>query len=360
MKIKILTLIIAFVCLWICGHSQAKETQKLLVEGQVVDYMARPVEGAQIAVYEQVYRNGEDSAYMIAPIVKTDRQGRFALQADVPTQYRTFIIARNKELALAWDVLFNSNKAEKGHFLLVLEKACTVTGIVVDSNNKTVSSAIVQALPKTSYLSRLEQSLILAPKEWFTTKTDSQGRFQFNQFAADVSCDFWVKTQRLGSMYKYTTHMLSSCGFEVWRPDIRLVLPREGGIKGHVVEAETCSPVGDVELTIKADREREDISNLYRTRMIMTDTNGVFECTGLPEGKHKIQLAESENETDQWTAKPVEVNVAAGRTSDDVKVLLEKGGLIECMVRDSGNKQPLAGMHVSVYSKAGSAEPVTD
>ena len=360
MKIEILKVLFALICLCVCGHSQAKDSRKMPIEGRVIDYMARPVEGAEVAVYEQVYRNGEAAAKMIAPIAKTDRQGCFVLQADVPTQYRIFIIARNKELALAWDVLFNSNKAEKGHFLLVLEKASTVTGIVVDSNNKTVSGAIVQALPKTSYLSRLEQSPILAPKEWFTAETNSQGRFQFCQFAADVSCDFWVKAPQLGSTYKYTTHNQNCCGFEVWRSDIRLVLPQEGDVKGRIVEAETNKPIEGVELTVQADRDREDISNRYCVRTVTANAKGVFECAGIAEGKNKIQLAAPENETASWIAKPVEVNVVPGRPSDDVKVLLEKGELIECTVREHVSEQPLAGMHVSAWGEAGSARSITN
>ncbi len=137
MKMKIFRLIVAFVCLAVCGHIQAKDSQKLPIEGQVVDYMARPVEGAEVAVYERIYLNSEESANMIAPIVKTDQQGRFSLQADVSSQYGTFIVARKEGLALAWDGLnYSGNTKEKGHFLLVLEKANTVTGLVVDHAGK--------------------------------------------------------------------------------------------------------------------------------------------------------------------------------------------------------------------------------
>lgn len=361
MKMEILKLIVAFVCLSVCGHIQAKDSRKLPIEGQVVDYMAKPVAGAEVVVYEQVYRNGEQSPYMIAPMIKTDRQGRFSLQADVSSQYGTFIVARKEGLALAWDGLnYSRNTKGKEHFLLVLEKACTVTGIVVDHTGKAVSGAKVQALPKTSYMSRLSQRPILAPKKWFTVETDSQGRFQFNQFSADVSCDFWVNAPRLGSTYKYTTHYQNCCGFEVWRSDIRLVLPQEGDIKGRVVEAKTNKPVGGVDLTIQADRDREDILNRYCIRTIKTEANGVFECSGLAEGKHKIELAAPEDETASWIAKPVEVNVVPGRTTEDVQVFLEKGELIECTIREYGSKQPLAGMRVSAYAEAGRAKSITD
>jgi protocatechuate 3,4-dioxygenase beta subunit len=361
MKINMLRLIIVLLCLCFCSYIRAKESLKLPIEGQVVDYMAKPVERAEIAVYEQEYRNGEQFPKMIAPIVKTDRQGRFELQADVSSQYGTFIVAKKEGLALAWDGLsYSRNFKGKGHFLLVMEKACTVTGIVMDHTGKAVSDAKVQALPKTSYMSRLRQRPILAPKEWFTVETDSDGGFQFNQFAADVSCDFLVKTPYLGCTYKFTTQRLSGCGFEVWQPDIRLDLPREGDIKGRVVEARTGKPVSSVELTIQAEREREDILNRYLNRTIITDKTGDFECAGLPEGKNKIELAEPENETAQWIAKPVEVNVAAGQGSENVKLLLEKGELIECIVRENGSQQLLDGITVSVYGESGNARSLTD
>jgi uncharacterized GH25 family protein len=300
MRKKKFRLIVVLLCFCVCGLIWAEEGRKLPIEGQVVDYMARPVEGAEVAVHEKIYRSGEDYVKMIAPVVKTDQQGRFELQAVVSSQYGTFIVARKDGLALAWDGLnYSSNVKGKGHFLLVLEKTCTVTGNVVDHNGKAVSGAEVQALPVTSYMSRLHQRPILAPKEWFTAKTDSQGRFQFGQFAADVSCDFRIKAPHLDSTYKFTTHYQNACGFEVWRSDIRLVLPREGDIKGRVVDAGTGKPIGGVELTVQADRDREDILNRYYIRIITADANGVFECDGLPEGKNKIQLAESENEVAQ-------------------------------------------------------------
>jgi protocatechuate 3,4-dioxygenase beta subunit len=353
MKTKISGLIIAVVLFVICGQSPANESQKLPVEGQVLDYIAKPVEGAEVAVYEHIYRNGEQFPYLIAPTITTDRQGHFALEADVSTQRSTFIVARKEGLALAWDGLnYSSNSKGKGHFLLVLEKAYTVTGIVVDHNGTAVSGAEVQALPVTSYMSRLRQRPILAPKEWFTTQTNSQGKFQFDQFSADVSCDFWVKAPRWGSTYKFTTYYnQSSCGFEVWRSDIRLVLPREGNIKGHVVEMGTDKPIGSVELIIQAERDRLDVSNRYCVRTITVDADGVFECNGLADGKHKIELVESEHEMAPWIVKPVEVNVVPNQTTDDVKICLEKGELIECTVREYDNERPLAGMRVSAYSK---------
>jgi len=348
---------VSICCLLITATTLGQQAKPFTITGRIVVYMTKPVEGAEVAVYERLHLNGENTAKMIAPIVKTDRKGYFALQADVSSQYGICIVARKEGLALAWDFLYNSLNNEKGHFPLVLEKACTVTGIVVNSNDKVVSGAKVRASPKTSYLSRLEQLHILAPQEWFTTATDSQGRFQFNQFTPDVCCDFSVEAPGFGSTYKFTTH---SGGFEVWRSDIRLVLPREGHIKGRVIEAVTGKPVGDVELIVKTNIGWGEILNLYDLRTIKTDTNGAFECIGLTEGKHKIELAVPENETARWIAKPVEFSVVPGRTTDGVQLLLEKGEFIACKVREYDSNQPVSRIRVSVYGYTGNDKSITD
>ena len=257
MQTKTNVLIALFTSLCVCGINHAQEGQKLEIAGQVVDYMARPVEGAEIAVYEKEYRSDGSYAKVIAPRGKTDRDGHFTLQAMVSSQRNTFVVARKDGLALAWDGLnYAGNAKGKGPFLLVLEKTCTMTGVVVDHTGNVVRGAEVQALPVTSYMSRVRQRQILAPAEWFTTVTNDRGVFRFNRFAADVSADFWIKAPKLNCTYKFTTHYQDSCGFEVWRRDIRLALPREGKIKGHVVQAGTGRPVGGVKLTIQADRDR--------------------------------------------------------------------------------------------------------
>ncbi|MHC4646731.1 MAG: redoxin domain-containing protein [Planctomycetota bacterium] len=354
-------LVVVLISLCVCGLNAAKENNKLIITGRVVDYLAKPVEGAEVAIYEGDHRNGEYSAKMIAPIGRTNQQGHFELQADVSSQYNTFVVARKEGLALARDGLnYSSNTKGKGHFFLVLEKACTLTGIVVDHNGSPVSGARVQALPKTSYMSRLRQRPMYGPREWLTTETDSHGVFCFDQFAADVSSDFCIKAPALSCTYKFTTHYQNCCGFEVWRSDIRLVLPQEARIKGRVVEGGAGRPVGSVELTIQADRDREDIVNRYYARTVVADADGMFVCTGLPEGKHKIELATLENETAQWVTPAVELNVIPDESIDDIQVSVERGGIIECIVREYGTERPLSQMPVSAYNETFRATSTTD
>lgn len=345
----------------ICCVIFAQENQKLPITGQVVDYMARPVEGAEVAVIDSEYSYGEYSTKVIAPFVKTDKNGRFELQAEVSSQYGTFIVARKAGLAYAWDGLnYSSNTKSKGNFHLVLEKACTLSGKVVDHNGKPVPGVTVQAIPKTSYMSRLSQRPIFGPKEWFTTETDSNGVFSFDQFSADVSSDFHIKAPELSCIYKYTTHYQSACGFEVWRENIRLVLPLEGKIKGRVIEAQTGKSVGPVELLIQVDKDRENILNRYLPVTIVTDADGSFVCDGLPEGKNTIELAVKETQTADWIAEPVKVNVSPNQLAENVEVKVKKGGIVEFTVRQYDTEQPLPEINVSSYSQNFNARSITN
>jgi peroxiredoxin len=348
MKMKSCGAVLILASVIFCSLSVTNENPSLTITGQVVDYMARPVEGAEIAIINSNYYDGEHYTKVIAPFVKTDKTGQFEVQANVISQYDTFIIARKHGLAYAWDGLnYSMNKKGKGIFLLVLEKANTLTGKVVDYQGNAVPEASVHAIPKTSYLSRLHQRPIFGPQEWFTAQTDSNGVFSFDYFSEDVSTDFHVKAPRWNCTYKYTTHYQNACGFEVWRSDIKLVLPQERKIKGRVVEAGTGKSMEGVELLINTGKGREDILNRYLPVTVVTGAEGSFVCEGLPEGKHIIESAIKEAQIADWVDEQVEVNVPLKTLMDDVEVKVQKGGIIEYSVSQYDTKQLLSEVYVT-------------
>ena len=56
MRTQTYRLVVILISLFVCGLNIAKESSKLTITGQVVDYMAKPVEGAEVAIYEVEYR----------------------------------------------------------------------------------------------------------------------------------------------------------------------------------------------------------------------------------------------------------------------------------------------------------------
>ena len=363
MEMRVYWFIAAVLSICLCQPVVSETAGLLSVTGQVVDYLARPVAGAEVTMYEQKRQERDYTAELIAPIVTTDADGRFALQAEVTSQWSTFIVARKPGLAPGWDGLnYGGNTLGKGRFLLVLEKPRTLTGVVVDKEGHPVRGAAVQAVPKTSYMYRLHQRPIYGPPEWFTTTTNDDGVFRFDTFAADVSADFWVWAPQRACTYTFTTHLQDCCGYDVGRENIRLVLPQESPVRGCVMNAKTDQPVPGIELRLSADREREDISNRYRSLTVVTDPSGTFVFPGVPAGRNKIALAAADDGTCPWVGAAVTVDVVPGQPSDNVLVSVEQGQIIECVVRDKATGRPLSGMRASAHTEDYSVggESVTD
>jgi len=328
MKAKLYRIAIVLAFLSVYGSGTAKEGKKLTITGKVVDYQAKPVEGAEVAIYEEFFNFSTDQYYpkLLDKIKETDASGTFVLNANIHSWYRVFIVARKEGLALGWDVLTQGVRKRADNNYIILEKPSVLAGVVADVNGNPIAGAKIRALPKTSYLRRLEQSPILAPEQWFTTQTDDNGTFRFDNFAADVSSDFWVEAPGWASVYQYTTHWTSSCGFEAGRTDIRLVLPREVAFRGRVIDAESGKPVVNAHVLIKPDSIKEH-ANPYSPNHTISGQDGKFYFKGVPHGKHYINVSVS-RETKELVDKRVKFDVQAGQNLKEVIVALDKGGIL--------------------------------
>ena len=349
MKAKLYRIAIVLAFLSVYGSGTAKEGKKLTITGKVVDYQAKPVEGAEVAIYEEFFNFSTDQYYpkLLDKIKETDASGTFVLNANIHSWYRVFIVARKEGLALGWDVLTQGVRKRADNNYIILEKPSVLAGVVADVNGNPIAGAKIRALPKTSYLRRLEQSPILAPEQWFTTQTDDNGTFRFDNFAADVSSDFWVEAPGWASVYQYTTHWTSSCGFEAGRTDIRLVLPREVAFRGRVIDAESGKPVANAHVLIKPDSIREH-ANPYSPNHTISGQDGKFYFKGVPHGKHYINVSVP-RETTELVDKRVKFDVQAGQNSKEIIVALDKGGLIKIIAREEETNKPVSNLPIRLW-----------
>ena len=340
MKMKSYQIILTFALLSFYGPAVANESQRLNITGRIVDSMARPVERAEVAVYEQFddYSTGQYYAKLLDKIKKTDSNGNFVLNADINLWYRVFIVARKEGFALGWDVMASSFGEMSENKYIIMEKPCSLAGIVVDEKGKPAAGAKIRALPKTDYSEQLEQRPILALEQWLTTQTDDKGHFQFDNFAADVSSDFWVEAPDWSSVYKYTTHWLKAYGFKTGMTDIRLVLPEEIPVQGRIIDAETGQPVSGAHVVIKPDDIRKH-KNPYCPHRTASESDGEFYFKGIPPGKNSIKVSVAD-ETTGLVDKRIKVDIQADKGSKDIIVELDKGGLIEIIAREEGTNKP--------------------
>ncbi|MEN6334055.1 MAG: carboxypeptidase-like regulatory domain-containing protein, partial [Phycisphaerales bacterium] len=294
--------------------------------------------------------------------MRTDERGLFETKAEVHATREVFVVARKPGLALAWDRgPLDAPGASRLDFRLVMEKSESLSGAVVDASGKALAGAVVRALPKTCYLSTLSQSPISLPEAWLSARTDAEGRFLFDAFSADVSCNFWVRAEGYACVHVLAPHYLTGLGYEVGRSDIRLVLPQEHRVRGRVVEQGTDKPVPGLDLEISPpDDRREDIKNQYLTCRVRTDADGAFVFPGVPAGEHEIELAYPDHGLPKWVGEPFRVLVAADYAADDLKIEVTEGGIVEVLVRNTRTRKPLPGICVSLPDISFSHLPFTD
>jgi len=324
----------------LCGFAPA--CGMAAVTGRVMDYLARPVEGAQIALYEKINdpSTDRDIVRLRDEIQRTDAEGRFAFTTDMAPSYRVFLVARKEGLALGWDVLMPASDNA-----IVLEKPCVLAGVVVNSSGHPVAGAKVRAVAKTSYLLRLGQRPILGPEPWITVETDDRGVFRFEEFRADASADFEVEAPGRALVYTYTPHRMTACGFEAGQTDIRLVLPEEVAVRGRVVDAQDGEPVAEAQVVIHPDTRDNDQAEPYLPAVTITGLDGRFLFQAIPPGRHYIDVR-APYETGRVDQR-VRFEVQAERGGNEVVIRLNRGGTIEVEAREEGTNAPIP--HLSLY-----------
>ncbi|MCL5282779.1 MAG: carboxypeptidase-like regulatory domain-containing protein [Planctomycetes bacterium] len=356
---------------WIALSIWTASSWAFTITGRVVDNKALPVQGAEVVVCEQYRIHGfEQGTKMVSPVVRTDAQGRFALEADVTTQRDACVIARKPGLAYGWQRVNSSLRTLSGkHILLVLEPACTMTGQVVDLEGRPVAGAEVQAMPTNTWgFGWGTRPSIDGPTQWLTVTTDAQGTFRFEQLSADASAGLWVRAPGGGSRYAFPSPEWKSYKYEVWHPDIRLVLPWEGTVRGRVVDAQG-RPVGGVDLMVRSAQGEEITSrnpvlspslraasapgdkgaggtSQYVVRRTTSDRTGAFAFAGLPEGPHRIDVLPPEQGPALWTALESRVSVKAGQVAETT-IRVDKGGVLEVTVLDARTRRPVADAQLS-------------
>ncbi len=310
------------------------------ITGTVVDYLARPVQGAEVALHE---KTGRHTAEMRDQIRTTDRDGRFAFTADVSLSLlRVYVVVARKDgFALGWDILERIDDN-----VIVLEPPCSIGGIVVDADDRPIAEATVQVVPKDSQLRRLEQLPILAPPSWLTTQTDTEGKFLFDALSADVSTDFWVETPDRELVYEHSPHMMTVCGFAVGRTDIRLVLPREVPVQGRVIDAESGAPVGNARVLVHPKAITPD-ANPFIPFATTTGSDGRFCFQGVPPGERYIAVSAPSGTG--LVDRRVTFDVETGAPMNDVTAELRRGGTIEIVAREEQTGEPITDLPVHLW-----------
>jgi protocatechuate 3,4-dioxygenase beta subunit len=316
---------------------------------QVVDSKARPVAGAEAAIYERRYEGNQQVVKYRAPLARTDVKGVCRVDVDVVSHRDVIIVARKAGLALAWNGLnpIRNNSLCQGQIFLVMLEPKVLAGTVVDEQERPVADALVQALPADRNLDEMGEP-ISAPEEWLSVKTDAQGRFKFDCFGPDVHASFHVQTRQRICTYTLTNHVFCG-GFDVGNTGIRLRLPKETSVTGRVQALGTGQPVAGVRLSIASEMSVEAGRPCdYVTYTTVSDAQGRYTFAGVPAGPHAIKVVVPEAGVAGWVGSPVSFNFQEGTPPQDINLTVQKGGVVRVRAFDAGSRKALEGVSIGL------------
>lgn len=300
--------------------------------GRVVDYKARPVEKAQIAVVENVYdyANQEQSIRTLSR-TETDAEGRFKTQAVIKSRNRVYIVAKKPGLAMGWDRL---NAAAEASLLIVLEPACRTSGKIIDQAGKAIVGAKIQLECVNDYLRRLEQREVSAPREWFSTSTNDSGEFQFNDLSRDTRAHLVIEAPGWTAVYK-TGSSGEIFGYYMGSENIQFKLPRESAVKGRLLDSKTNQPVEGALVVISHFRDQPWD---YLPQRVLSDKDGRFHFAGVPAQEHFLKAIVPAANEGHWANKTQVVETKLG-TINEFEIKLDKGGYVEVVVKYSDSQR---------------------
>jgi hypothetical protein len=273
---------------------------------------------------------------------KTDEEGAVSFSLAIEKDRDVCIVARKQGLALGWDRF-------ELEVTIVLGEPFVLTGTVVDETGRPVAGARLRVLLRGSHVRRISNRQPGLPQEWFRTVADAEGRFVFEGIPGDAGADFFVEAPGKASNYTFVaSDSMPGMRFAAGRRDIRIVLQPEAKIKGRVVD-EAGGGVAGVRLLARPDK---GVGNYYCTDSILSEHGGRFCFTGLPAGTYSVQVVSPWGRTAEWIGEDVEVVANAGQTADGVTVKVERGVVLDVVVRDADTNRGIPDAGVTLNKRA--------
>jgi len=332
------------------------------ISGQVTDAAGQPVAGAAVEYWVSQDDLNPFSAGKVEKAVTTGADGAFEFQ--VASGAGT-LLARKTGLAPAWKQWgVRYNQRNEAGYNLGLTAPGTLTGVVVDESNRPaanvevyVSVALGQAATTGggrtfSYLAGQ------AARELFSARTDANGHFAIGNFPTNAGAS--LEAEVPGKVVRAEDANVANNGTGGYRAgdsDIKLTLEPAGRIEGKVVFAENNQPLPSVRLSLLAARPGQPF--WAGQHAVEPGADGSFRIEGVPAGSYGVTARFGTNDSPEWVAEAVTVDVEGGQTVRGVEVKAVRGLPLEVTVRGSDNQKPLANVTVSAFRQNARAAAVT-
>ncbi|MCP4456228.1 MAG: hypothetical protein GY809_32625 [Planctomycetes bacterium] len=343
---KRLILVFTFV---VVGLNVGLAGERTEITGQVHDDQARVVEGAEVAIYE-LHGDGyysPRSARLLDEFKKSDVGGHFTFDVVLEPNRDFYVVARKEGLALGWAYVHKTHifqaKPTNEPLTVILQTPYTLGGRLVDFAGKAVADASVQVFKR-------EYGIVCEPRDWFSVKTDTQGRFEFDNLPVDLMVKFYVHVPQRDIVYIYPPQELTgnaAGGYQVDWEDIELKLPSGATVQGQLVNLDTNQGMEDVDVMLYSSEERGP-NWRFRSCRITTGTQGKFEITGVPPGAQLLRLVSPKLDQSVYVGKQVSLIVDPQDKTISANMSVRRGVPLEVIVKDQMTGRALPGLTVFV------------
>ena len=214
-------------------------------------------------------------------------------------------------------------KGEEYHSDIVLRKAGTISGRVVDDAKRPVAGAVLS--PRKGRKGEQEQGV---GGSVVRAKTDETGAFTIaNLYEGEWS--FVVESKEYAPC--------QSEFFPVGSQNAVIVLHAGGGVSGTVVDAATKAPVAGVRLVVKPE-----VAIWLGEPEAVSDDNGAFSLEHLVDDSYALRLAEKESRA--LVGPQPKFKIASANRAASLEVLVGEGGVISGRIYDAETNEPVEGV----------------
>ncbi|MBN2589971.1 MAG: M56 family metallopeptidase, partial [Sedimentisphaerales bacterium] len=294
--------------------------------GNIVDNQGKPVEGAEITVYER-FKQGSVILRQVGKTITSNTEGKFVFKTNsIVWIMRSFerigeleqglVVIQKDGFAIEWTSWDMNSDIDMN---VTLTKPQSIDGIVIDETGESIPKAEVHAIVYKSKQSAADISNWLAgisPIEELQTTTDTQGKFKINNIPENSFVDVFVKAKDKAITCTYNNEL--GPAFKAGQTNIRAVLADEGRIEGKIIDLSTGKGVAGLKITVTPDKEKEGLiaapqfsASYYNPLVCVSKEDGTFSIGELPEDKY-ILLGNFPSKN--------RVVVEKGKTTSDVTI----------------------------------------
>lgn len=310
--------------------------------GKVVDGQGQPLAGAQVELYRIILVDENTYSFEVEKTKEaiSGNDGAFSfetVQEENSQANQSVILAQKDGFSIGWANWIRRDNLET---TITLGQPADLAGRVVDEADQPVAGAQVGiAFLLVNVNNEPRYMIQKVSRKLLTAVTDPEGGFVFKRLPAEATAEFAVeKTGRATvNTFQPGNYQGNVLQFKPGQKDIKIVQPLEAIIEGQVVEKDSGKPAGGIRL---AARQKQS-SAPFSPDPVLSDTEGRFRLNGLIAGPWTLSITGPKEGLAEWVIAPVEVIAEAGKTSEEVKIELVKGGIIEITVKDEESKQPV-------------------